>query len=222
LSAVFGNLSMVGCLRRGGPRRTQLLIALAAPIAAGLGYVFLGEAISLPKLAGAALALGGVGLAIFYASGRTELEPLHGPLSHVIGLGILAAACQAVGLIALKPVLLAGAEPLAASALRTGGGAVVMFVLGFWPSAAVKPLSKPTARLVLAAMVPGFLGYVLAVSLLLYALRGSATGIATVLGSLSPVLMLPMIWYATRRCPPVPAWIGAGLVALGTGVIVLG
>ncbi|MBM6594615.1 DMT family transporter [Microvirga pudoricolor] len=222
VSVLVGNLAMIGCLRRGGPRRNQLLLALAAPMAAGLGYLFLGEAISAPKLLGGAVVLCGVGLAIFYGAGRTGLEPLDGPIGQVVGLGILAAAAQAVALIALKPVLLAGVEPLAASALRTGGGAVIMILLGFWPSAAFRPLSTPTPRLVMAAMVPGFLGYVLAVSLLLYALRGSATGLATVLGSISPVLMLPMIWYIRGRCPPLPAWIGAGLVALGTGVIVLG
>jgi drug/metabolite transporter (DMT)-like permease len=221
-SVILGNLTMIGCLRRGGPRRTQLLMAMAAPIAAILGYVFLGEGISTLKLLGGAVVMGGVGLAIIYGTGRAELEPLDGPLRDVIGLGVLAAAAQAVGLIALKPVLLDGVEPLAASALRTGGGAIVMFLIGFWPSATLKPLSRRAPRLVLGAMVPGFLGYVLAVSLLLYALRGSATGIVTVLGSVSPVLMLPMIWFMTTRCPPLPAWIGAGLVALGTAVIVLG
>jgi drug/metabolite transporter (DMT)-like permease len=221
-SVIVGNLAMIACLRRGGPRRNQLLVALAAPIAACLGFAFLGEAISPLKLLGGAIVLSGVGLAIFYGSGRAGLEPLDGPLSQVIGLGVLAAAAQAVGLVALKPVLLAGVEPLAASALRTGGGAVIMVLLGFWPSQAFRPISKPTPRLVLAAMVPGFLGYVVAVSLLLYALRESATGIATVLGSVSPVLMLPMVWYAARRCPPVPAWIGACLTVFGTTVIVLG
>jgi drug/metabolite transporter (DMT)-like permease len=46
IGVVLGNLSMVACLRRGGPRRTQLLMAMTAPIAAVLGYLFLGEAIS--------------------------------------------------------------------------------------------------------------------------------------------------------------------------------
>ena len=41
-SAVVGvllcNLALIACLRRGGPRRTLLLLAMNAPIAALLGY----------------------------------------------------------------------------------------------------------------------------------------------------------------------------------------
>jgi drug/metabolite transporter (DMT)-like permease len=222
IGVVLGNLSMVACLRRGGPRRTQLLMAMTAPIAAVLGYLFLGEAISPQKLAGAALALGGVSLAIAYGSGNAELEFTRGSLAWVIALGIFAATCQAISLIALKPVLLAGTEPLAASALRTSGGALAIALIALWPARAFEPVSKPTTRLVLSAMLPGFLGYVLAVSLLLYALRAYETGIATVLGSISPVLMLPMIWFVSKRCPPPQAWAGACLVVLGTAVILFG
>jgi len=41
---VFTNLAMIACLRRGGPRRMQLLVSMSAPIAAMLGFLFLGEA----------------------------------------------------------------------------------------------------------------------------------------------------------------------------------
>jgi drug/metabolite transporter (DMT)-like permease len=221
VGVILGNLAMVACLQRGGPRRTQLLAALSAPIAMVLGYVFLGETISPQKLAGAALALAGAGLAIMYGRGAGGLEPADGPLLRIIVLGLLSAACQAIGLIALKPALLAGTEPLAASALRTTGGAFAMALIALWPLAAFQPATKPTGRLILWAIFPGFLGYVAAVSLLLYAVRSYETGVAAALGSVSPIIMLPMIWLSTKRSPPPQAWIGAILVVLGTGIILV-
>jgi drug/metabolite transporter (DMT)-like permease len=221
IGVVLGNLAMVGCLRRGGPRRTQLLMSLSVPVAMVLGSIILGETISLAKSAGTALVLSGVGLAVMYGRGAVALEPMDGPLRWVIILGFLAALCQAIGLIALKPALLAGTDPLAASALRTGGGALVMTIVGLWPAAAFRPTTKPTGKVVLSAMLPGFLGYVVAVSLLLYAIRIHETGIAAALGSVAPVVMLPMIWLITKQPPALQAWLGACLVILGTGLIVV-
>lgn len=223
IGVIVSNLAMVACLRRGGPRRTQLLETASAPIAAVLGWFLLGESISAQKLLGAAIALAGIGLAIFYGHGkRSDPEPLNGSLASVILLGLLSAATQAVGLIAMKPALLAGTEPLAASALRTGGAALVIALIALWPVKAFAPASERTGRVVLWAIFPGILGYVVAVSLLLYALRYGDTGIAAVLGSASPVMMLPMIWLVTKQRPPLTAWAGAGLVVLGIGTIVVG
>lgn len=221
IGVVLGNLAMVACLRRGGPRRTQLLMSLSVPLAMVLGSLLLGETIPLTKAAGAALVLGGVGLAIMYGRGAVVLEPLQGPVKWVIILGFLAAMCQAIGLIALKPALLAGTDPLAASALRTGGGALVMTIVGLWPAAVFQPMTKPTGRVVLAAIIPGFLGYIVAVSLLLYAVRSHEAGIAVALGSIAPVIMLPMIWLTSKRPPALQAWFGVCLVIVGTGLIVI-
>jgi len=221
IGVVLGNLAMVACLRRGGPRRTQLLMSLSVPIAMVLGGLVLGETIPPTKTVGAALVLSGVGLAIMYGRGAVVLEPMHGPVKWVIILGLVAALCQAIGLIAMKPALLAGTDPLAASALRTSGGALIVIIVGLWPAAAFQPTTKPTGRIVLAAMLPGFLGCVVAVSLLLYAVRTHEAGIAVALGSIAPVVMLPMIWLTTKHFPAPQAWLGACVVILGTGLIVM-
>ena len=167
------------------------------------------------------MVLSGVSLATMYGRGAVSLEPMHGSVKRVVALGCLAAMCQAIGLLALKPALLAGTDPLAASALRTGGGALVMTIVGLWPAAAFQPATKPTCRVVVSAMLPGFLGHVVAVSLLLYAVRTHEAGIAVALGSIAPVVMLPMIWLTTGQRPAPQAWLGACLVVLGTGLILI-
>lgn len=220
IGVVLSNLAMAACLSRGGPRRTQLLETASAPIAAVLGWFVLGESISLQMLLGSAIALGGIALAISHGSGsKTRSEPLRGSLASVVLLGILSAAAHAIGLVAMKPALLAGTDPLAASTLRTGGAALIITLMALWPAKAFAPTSDRTGGIVLWAILPGILGYVVAVSLLLYALRNGSTGVAAVLGSTSPVLMLPMIWLVTKERPPLLAWIGALLVVTGTGVM---
>ena len=93
-------------------------------------------------------------------------------------------------------------------------------VLALCPSSLFDPRSPRTVRIVLSAIVPGLLGYVVAVSLQLAALRALGTGLAAVLGSAAPVLILPMIWVASRNRPPMVAWVGAGLVFAGVVLLV--
>lgn len=220
---IFTNLAMIACLRRGGPRRMQLLVSMSAPVAALLGFSFLGESMSTQKLLGVGLAFGGLMLAILFGRrGQGRFESIQGSLAVVIALGLLAAVCHAVGLVALKPALLAGTEPLAATALRTGGAALVISVMALWPARAFDPLTKPTPGVVLRAILPGFIGYVAAVSLQLYALRSYDAGTAAILSSMAPVMMLPMIWILTGEASPLSAWLGAILAVLGIGVILGG
>jgi drug/metabolite transporter (DMT)-like permease len=59
IGVVFTNLAMIACLRRGGPRRMQLLVSMSAPFAALLGLLFLGESMSPRKFIGVGLAFSG-------------------------------------------------------------------------------------------------------------------------------------------------------------------
>jgi len=223
IGVVFTNLAMIACLRRGGPRRMQLLVSMSAPFAALLGFLFLGESMSPRKLIGVGLAFSGLLLAILFGRrGQHHIEAVQGSLAIVIALGLFAAICNAVGLIALKPALLAGTDPLAATALRTGGGALVISVVALWPAEAFVTPTKRTPGVVLRAILPGFVGYVAAVSLQLYALRSYDAGIVAVLSSMAPVVMLPMIWIMSGDPPPLPAWLGAILAVLGAGIIFAG
>jgi drug/metabolite transporter (DMT)-like permease len=223
IGVVFTNLAMIACLRRGGPRRMQLLASMSAPFTVLLGFLFLGESMSPRKLVGVGLAFSGLLLAILFGRrGQHRIEVVQGSLATVIALGLFAAICHAVGLVALKPALLAGTDPLAATALRTGGGALLISVVALWPAAIFKTPTERTPSVVLRAMLPGFVGYIAAVSLQLYALRSYDAGVVAVFSSMAPVVMLPMIWFMSGDRPPLPAWLGAILAVLGAGIIFAG
>jgi drug/metabolite transporter (DMT)-like permease len=223
IGVVFTNLAMIACLRRGGPRRMQLLVSMSAPFAALLGFLFLGESLSPRKLIGVGLAFSGLLLAISFGRGtQHRIEAVQGSLAVVIALGLFAAICNAIGLIALKPALLAGTDPLAATALRTGGGALAISVVALWPAVVFEAPTKRTPMVVLCAILPGFVGYIAAVSLQLFALRSYDVGIIAVFSSMAPVVMLPMIWVMNGAPPPSSAWLGAILAVLGAGIIFAG
>ncbi|WP_294222520.1 DMT family transporter [uncultured Shimia sp.] len=219
---VLGNLAMIACLRRGGPRRTELLLSMKAPVVGIMAFIWLNEIPTTTDLMGACIALCGVCLAIFFGnSSPSKSDAQTGKLSITILLGLTATTLQGYGFLAMKPALQAGLEPLTATAIRLIGAAVLISILAFWPGAAVRAQSPVSPTLLGRTILPGFIGYVVSSSLLLYAFTQLDAGIAAVFGSLSPVLILPILWWKDRQRPHSHAIIGALLTVLGTAVIAL-
>ena len=101
------------------------------------------------------------------------------------------------------------------------GAAFVISLVAHWPAATAKVSAALTPALLIRTVIPGLIGYGLSTSLLLYAFAHTEAGIAAVLGSLSPVLILPMTWVAEGRRPSPQACIAALLSVLGSAIIVL-
>lgn len=201
----------------------QILFALNAPLAAVLGYVWLGESLSFRSVFGMALVLVGVIIAILH-NRKTRigngLEELRGSLFSVIAWGLLAALCQAIGLVSIKPLLSAGADPFAVSALRTAAAAILILVAARLMERQ-QPSEPPGTRWVAQTVIAGWLGYGLAMTLLLFALSRFETGIVATLGATVPVMLLPLIWIQTGERPSISAWVGALVVVTGTALILI-
>jgi drug/metabolite transporter (DMT)-like permease len=58
-------------------------------------------------------------------------------------------------------------------------------------------------------------------TLILLALKYGDVGTVGILSSVSPVLVLPLLWLRLGRAPARGAWLGAGLTVLGTVLVVL-
>lgn len=219
---VLGNLAMIECLRRGGPRRTELLLSLKAPLVAAMAFLWLGETPSVTDVMGAVIALSGVGLAIFYGgNAASESDEIRGSLGSIIALGITATAFQGFGFLIMKPAMLSGTEPLAVSAIRLTGAAFMISVVALWPAKIFRSQSRMTPALLGRTILPGFIGYGISSSLLLYAFANTDAGIAAVLGSLSPLLVLPILWVKEGQAPKPPAFAGALFAVIGTAIILL-
>ena len=219
---VLGNLAMIECLRRGGPRRTELLLSLKAPIVGAMAFLWLQEVPTIPDLAGAGIALLGVIVAVFFGSNqRAKSDAVSGGYAAILFFGLMATAFQGFGFLVIKPAMLAGTEPIAVSAIRLLGAAFLISLVALWPSRTLRGNCEVTPRLLGQTILPGFIGYGISSSLLLYAIANFDSGIATVLGSLSPVLVLPILWVKDGIAPNPPAVIGALLAVAGTAIIVV-
>ncbi len=219
---ILGNLAMIECLRRGGPRRTELLLSLKAPLVAAMAFLWLGETPALADLVGAGVALFGVGLATFFGDNeKSESDEVRGSIGIIIALGVTATAFQGFGFLVMKPAMLSGTEPLAASAIRLLGAAFIISVFALWPAKILRSRARMTPVLLGRTILPGFIGYGISSSLLLYAFAHSDAGIAALLGSLSPVLVLPILWMKEGQAPRPLACAGALLAVSGTAVILL-
>ena len=109
VGVVLTNLAMIACLRRGGAQRMQALFAMNAPFAAGLSYLALGETLSPLQVLGIGIGVAGVALVVLaeqtaIETGARTGDTPPGTLLITVSFGLAAAACNAVGLIALRPV----------------------------------------------------------------------------------------------------------------------
>ncbi|UVV70733.1 DMT family transporter [Brucella anthropi] len=217
-----GDTLLFTCLNRLGPRRSGILFALNAPMAAVLGWIVLGEQLSVTAMAGIGLTLCGVLLAILFGKRRDQLhhwETIKGPLWLGILVGLLAALSQAVGSLIARPVMATGIDPVVASMVRVAVAALCLTMLTQLPIDAFKPKGRLTMSVFLQTAVTGVIALAVGMTLLLFALSGGRVGIVSTLSATTPVIILPMLWAKTREMPAPGAWIGAVFVVIGMALI---
>jgi drug/metabolite transporter (DMT)-like permease len=218
----IGDTCFYEAIRRLGPRRTGILFGMNAPITALLGYFALGEQLPANTTIGCALIMAGVFLAVFHGSTsvqRHSFEETRGKIAVGISLGLFAAFCQAVSLIIARPVLASGADAVAASALRVGTAALALTATLIFRSPALRPAVPMSPRLLGQVALSGLVGMGLGMTFLLNALAHGPAGLVSTLSATSPVLILPVLWVATKERPAPWAWVGALLAVAGAGCI---
>ncbi len=220
IGILLGDTLNFAAVGRIGPRRAGAVFALNAPMAAILGWAALGEALPLRAVAGIGLTAAGVALAIL---GRPRgdahrLESLHGGILGGILLGLGAALGQAAGSLIARPVMLSGIDPYLASLFRVGASGLTMGLLAATPLAPALPRPLRRATLILTAAT-AVIGLLIGMTLFLYALQGSQTGIIATLSATSPVIILPLLWLRTGQRPSGLSFLGAALAVTGLGLI---
>lgn len=218
----IGDTALFAAMNRLGPRRAGVLFATHALFSVVLAYIFLGETQWGWTLIGSSLLMSGVMTAIFFGKRKTELhawEANQSQLKSGVALGLLAALCQAIATLMLKPLMETDIDAVAASAVRMSTAFVLhqlIFMLGFKVARAYLPLNKKVFLLVLANAA---LSMVLGMTLILQALKHGDAGMVAILSSVSPVLVLPLLWLVYKRSPAAGAWLGALLTVAGTVLI---
>lgn len=219
-----GDTALFACMNRLGPRRSGILFATHALFSAVLAWLFLGEKLSGLGLLGSALLVGGVMTAIAFGRRETEShqwEATKGRLIIGIGLGLLSALGQSVATLMLKPLMQTGLDPVAASAVRMSSSMAAHLLLLLTGWRLVQATQSPRWVDLGYTFASAALGMTLGMTLILKALQHGSAGMVGMLSSVTPVILLPLLWWVYRRRPAVGGWIGAVLTVTGCALILL-
>jgi drug/metabolite transporter (DMT)-like permease len=215
----FGDLCLFRAFVLLGARRSTLVMSLVPPITACIGWVFLGEILGLVEITAIALTATGVILAVrerAEVAAVTEAQAARGK-GALLALG--GALGQAVGLVLSKHGM--GAyHALAATQIRVlaglAGFVVVFTAVGWWRR--LGDARRSPEGLAFTA-VGALLGPVVGVSLSLYAVQHTATGVAATIMATTPILVIPVAALVQRERVTARSVLGALLAV--TGVVLL-
>lgn len=219
IGILIGDTALFAAMNRLGPRRAGVLFATHALFSAILAYFFLGENLWGWSLFGSGLLMSGVMIAILF--GRRAAEQHHWESNHYqpkigILLGLLAAVCQAISTLMLKPLMETEIDAIAASAVRMTTALVCHLLLLWLGFKAAKTLLPLTVKVFWMVALNATLSMVIGMTLILQALKSGDANIVAMLSSISPVIVLPLLWLVYQRRPAMGAWLGAGLTVGGT------
>jgi drug/metabolite transporter (DMT)-like permease len=216
IGIVVGDSCIYAAMGRLGPRRTAVIYTTWAPFAALFGYFILGETLSLTKTIGIGLVMFGISLAITYRETQSSgtLEEIRGSLGAGILFGLLGSICAAGAVLIARPVMADGVDPAVAAAIRATVGLLFLSQIpGF------KAPYRINAAIALRSAASGLLGMGAGMTLVLFALSTRPIGVVSTLSSMTPVLILPLLWLVSGVRPASGAWIGAAVAVAGVAAI---
>ncbi len=203
-----------------GPKLATLLMTLAPLIAAGVAWVSLGEELGPYALAGMAVTMSGVVLAIWgrrdAPDGRTR-----GRLARGVCFGILGAVGQGVGIVIAKKALVS-IDALSGTLIRMTAAMVVLISIAGAQAVIAHRTGKPSAiargvrdlRAVGSTAGGAFFGPFVGVWLSLHAVMHAEIGVATTLMATVPIIVIPQTWMLQKERPTLLEVVGAaGAVA---------
>jgi drug/metabolite transporter (DMT)-like permease len=173
-----------------GPQVGMLLLSLSPVIGAFEAWWFLGESLTLIKVTGILLALGGI-IWVILSRGRTDEQTSHHTFRGVV-MGLLAAVCNASGLVLSRQGMGGGFSPFQANAIRMSAALLALVVLMLVQGETRKTVDtlRGNSQALKHLAIAGFVGPVLGVSSSLLSVQYAEVGVAGTLTSLSPVFML--------------------------------
>lgn len=213
---VFGDFCLLAAYIQLGPRLTSLMMSSTPIWTALMGWITFGEVLSARDLLAITMVVGGIAWAVSerprgHAKGNTvkKVTP-HGVL-----LGLGAALGQAGGLITSKGALATGIEPFAAAQIRVLVGviafALIVTLTRWWGRVASAVLDrKGMLPATIGAIFGPFVGVIAALAAIDLTVN---TGVAATLMSLTPIMLIPIVWVRGERVGP--AGVLGALLAVG-------
>ncbi|MEP0847201.1 MAG: DMT family transporter [Phycisphaerae bacterium] len=236
IGLTIGDGALLSAYVQIGPRVASLIMTTAPLMAAVFGWFALGERLSVAAWAGVLLTVGGVAWVVGERSAATGLTK-GASRARGVALALVAAACQAAGLVLSKQGMGYGwlppeqrLTPQAATLLRMAFACLGVLPLVAWhrlrTGARCRPDSRaPTGGEWRSGLALASLGAVggpyLGVWLSLEATARVSVGVAQTLCSLPPIFILPFSAWLHRERIGARAILGAVAAVAGVAVLVL-
>jgi drug/metabolite transporter (DMT)-like permease len=218
----IGDTALFACMNRLGPRRSGVLFATHAIFSTLLAWLFLGETLWGWTLVGGSLLVSGVMVAIVWGRRESEThawENTQGSLWKGVLLGLLAAASHSAATLMIKPLMVAGVDAVSASAVRTSASFLAHLAL-LWVGAKVARVQNPlNLKTLFNTAVSAVVAMALGMTLVSQALKTGQANLVGIFSSLTPILLLPLLWVVYRRHPAWGAWVGAVMAVAGAALI---
>ena len=199
-----------------GARTSMLIMALAPMATALMGYLILSETLMLHHCIGMVMTTSGVAAVILTRKdGSKELKhPIKGIVYAFIGM-----IGQAVGLV-LSKYGMGEYNAFAATHIRIIAGMIGFSLLFFHLKAWGKfAASFKNRRAIIFLIIGSIFGPFLGVYLSLVAVQNTATGIASTIISIVPVLIIPFAVVLFKEKIYLKEVIGAIIAVIGTGIM---
>jgi drug/metabolite transporter (DMT)-like permease len=227
---ILGDAAYFRALVLVGPATATIMVTTTPAFATLGAWIFLDETLPARALAGIAITVAGILVAV---RGRAMRDPVEHAgrrfVSSAVAAGLffalLGALGQATGQVLARPAL-RNVEPLSATIIRVGTAAVLLWgvlaLRSMWTRRAPSWWAPALAdRRALALTMGGVItGPSVGVWLSLVATRHAPVGIASTLMSLVPVFVLLEDWILGRRRPTGLEILGAGIAVVGVAVLV--
>lgn len=220
---VFGDFCLFRAFLMIGPRLSMLMMSLAPPLTAVIGWLLLGEVLTRRDLVGMALTVTGIAWAVM------DQKPVRGengpPARHTPILGVFFGFCGALGQaggLVLSKLGMGDYDAVAATQVRVLAGLAgygVLFLLFHWWRR-MRPALRDGRALSFAA-VGAFFGPCVGVSLSLYAVHRTVAGVAASLMALTPILLIPLVVLLRRERVGFGGVAGAAVAVAGVAVLFL-
>jgi len=219
IGLALGDTFLFMALRHLGAHRTALLATLG-PVLTALGaWLFRGETLGVQALSGIACAVAGVAMVVWFRPHGSE--PRRADAAG-IGFAVVAALCQATGVVVSKEAFAGHDVPLLSAVLRLGAATAALALLALFRGeldGQVKRLfsPRPFRRLALAAFVGTFLG----IWCMQAGIAWTDSAVASALHSTTPLFTLPIAVFVLKERVTPGAIVGSCLAVAGVMLLLL-
>lgn len=223
----IGDIFLFRALVDIGPRVTMLIQSLAAPTAAIIGWMFLGETYFLRQWGGIIVTLVGVSIVVLERANKKKINQnvtVREITLKGVTFGLIAMLGQAGGLVLSKVGMATDTgylDAFSATQIRAIA-AFICFVLFFTFTHKWKNVRSALSdkKAVAFTSIGAFVGPFLGVSLSLLALHYLSTGVAATVLSLVPIFIIPFSVFLNKEHVSLRAIIGAFVAVFGVFLLV--